>query len=322
MNRSRQLLAIAIGFMGGLLSVGSALADGYPNKPISLVVPFAAGGGSDQIARGFAKVLEAALPAVVVVENRPGASGILAAQSVARAAPDGYTLFMTTNTTQSAAPHLFKKLPYDPVADFEPITAVARGSVILVVAGSSPIRSVAELIAEGKKRQMTFGAATSSARVAAEMFGQVTGVKSLHVPYKAIQQVLTELIGGQIDYTFGDSTTAFPLHKAGRLRALGYAGSKRSPAMPEVPTFQEAGLKDFEFYYWAAFYAPKGTPPEIVKRLNEVLVRGNQTEGMLAIYAQALMEPFTTTPEGLAAFQRDETMKWGRVIKAAGIEPE
>ena len=309
--------------MGCLALVEAAGAQTYPSKPIMLVVPFSAGSGTDQVARGMAQVITTALNgAAVVVDNKPGASGMIAAQSVAKAPPDGYTLFMTTNTTQSANPHLFKKLAYDPVGDFTPVAAIARGSMVLVLPGTSPIKSVAEFIAAARAKPLTFGAGNSSSRVAAEMFSQMTNTKSVYVPYKGNPQAVTDLVGGQLDFMFADTATALPLVQAGRLKALAYAGEKRSSALPNLPTLDESGVKGYALYYWVAVYAPKGTPPELVKRLNEVFIKGVNSSVMGSVYSQALLDVFTTTPEGLAQFQRSETDKWGRVIKAAGIEPE
>ncbi len=306
-----------------LMMAGSALAQNYPSRPITLVVPFAPGSGTDQVARGMSQALHATLPgATVIVENKPGAGGQIAARTVATAPNDGYTLFLTTNTTQSANPHLYKELSYDPVADFVPIAAIARGSMFLALPASSPIKSVAELIAEGKKRTLTFGAGNSSSRVAAEMFSQMTGIKLLYVPYKSNPQAVTDLVSGEIDVMFADPASSLPLLRAGKLKALAYAGDKRSPAMPDLPTLQESGVKDYVLYYWVAGYAPKGTPPDVVTRLNEAIVKGVSSDVVTRVYNQAWLEPFTTTPEGLAKFQRDETEKWGRVIKAAGIQPE
>ncbi len=321
--KNRRALVTALLLCGATALSGQASAQPYPSKPITLVVPFSPGSGTDQVARGMAQVIASAFNgATVVVDNKPGASGMIAAQAVAKAPADGYTLFMTTNTTQSANPHLFKKLPYDPVNDFTPIAAIARGSMVLAVSGSSPIKSVSEFIASAKGKSLTFGAGNSSSRVAAEMFSQMTGIKTLYVPYKSNPQSVTDLVGGQLDFMFADSATAMPLVQAGKLKALGYAGDKRTPAFPNVPTLAESGVKGYELFYWVAVYGPKGLPPELVRRLNEVLLKGVQAEVITSVYAHAVLDAYTTSPDGLAQFQRSETEKWGRVIKAAGIEAE
>jgi tripartite-type tricarboxylate transporter receptor subunit TctC len=298
-------------------------AQTYPSKPITIVVPFSAGSGTDQVARGMAQVIAAELHgAAVVIDNKPGASGMIAAQAAARAPADGYTLFMTTNTTQSANQYLFKKLSYDPIADFAPVGALAKGAMVLTVAAASPIRTVAEFTAAARKKSTTFGAGNSSSRVAGELYKQSTGANLTYVPYKANPQAIVDLLGGQIDVMFADTATALPLIKSGKLRALGYTGLQRSPALPSVPTLDESGIKGYELSYWVAVYAPRGTPPEIVRRLNEILTKGVRSDIVTAVFANAVLDPYTTTPEGLAQFQRAETEKWGRIIKAAGIEPE
>jgi len=321
--KTRLANLVACLLLGSTALIDGAWAQSYPSKPIMLVVPFSPGSGTDQVARGMAQVITSALNgATVVVDNKPGASGMIAAQAVAKAPADGYTLFMTTNTTQSANPHLFKKLSYDPVGDFTPVAAIARGSMVLVLPGNSPIKSVGDFITAAKNKPLTFGAGNSSSRVAAEMFSQMTGTKTLYVPYKGNPQAVTDLVGGQLDFMFADTATALPLVQAGRLKAIAYAGDKRSAAVPSLPTLDEAGVKGYELYYWVAVYAPKGTPPELVKRLNDILVTGVHSSVMTTIYTQAVLDIFTTTPDGLAQFQRAETEKWGRVIKAAGIEAE
>ncbi len=316
-------LAGAAVIAAGCVGVGLAHAQTFPSKPITLVVPFSPGSGTDQVARGLAQVIASSLGgATVIVDNKPGASGMIAAQTVAKASPDGYTLFLTTNTTQSANPHLFKKLPYDPVADFAPVAALARGSMVLALPPGSPIKTVADFIAAGKQKSLSFGAGNSSSRVAAEMLSQMTGIKALYVPYKSNPQAVTDLVGGQLDFMMADMATALPLVQSGRLKAVAYAGDKRSSSVPNLPTLDESGVKGYELFYWVAMYAPKGTPPDLVRRLNDIVVKGVRSDTMHSIFAQAVLDIYTTTPEGLAQFQRSETEKWGRVIKAAGIEAE
>jgi tripartite-type tricarboxylate transporter receptor subunit TctC len=247
---------------------------------------------------------------------------MIAAQAVARAPADGYTLFMTTNTTQSANPHLYKKLSYNPVTDFAPVAALAKGAMVLAVPANSPARSVADFIAYSRKKPFNFGAGNSSSRVAGELFKQMTGADLTFVPYKSNPQAVTDLVGGQLDVMFADTATTLPLIQSGRLKALGYTGMQRTAVLPSVPTLDEAGVKGYELSYWVAVYAPRGTPPEIVRRLNAAFNKAVRSEGVGTVYAQAILDVYTTTPEGLAEFQRSETEKWGRIIKGAGIEPE
>ena len=306
-----------------LLLAGLVHAQGYPTKPITLVVPFSAGSGTDQLARGMAQAIANDLPgAVLIIDNKPGASGFIGAQTVARAPADGYTLFMTTNTTQSANPHLFKKLPYDPVKDFEPITALAKGAMVLTVPASSPYSTVADFTAGARKSSLNYGAGNSSSRVAGEMFKQMTSTHLSYIPYKSNPQAVTDLIGNQLDVMFADTATALPLVRASKLKALAYTGTQRTSALPNVPTLDEAGVKGYELSYWVAVYATRGTPPDIVSKLNAAFVKAARSDAVKSVYASSVLDVFTTTPAELARFQADETGKWGRVIKAAGIEAE
>lgn len=323
MKTSLTRAAHALLFAAAALVSAGAQAQAWPSHPITLVVPFAAGSGTDQVARGVAQVIQAEFPgSSVVIDNRPGASGMIAAQAAARAAPDGYTLFLTTNTTQSANQFLFKKLPYDPVADFTPVGGLGRGAMVLALPSTSPIKTLPELIAASKKRPQNFGAGNSSSRVAGELFKQMTGAALTYVPYKSNPQAVTDLVGGQIDLMFADTATALGLVNSGKLKALAYTGAQRSPELPSIPTIDESGVKGYELTYWVAAYAPHGTPPELVRRLNDAIVKGLKTPTMENIFKQIVLDPFPTTVEGLAQFQRAETEKWGRVIKGAGIEPE
>ncbi|NDZ15658.1 ABC transporter substrate-binding protein [Variovorax sp. WS11] len=311
--------------LAALLAAGSAAAQGYPEKPITFVVPFAAGSATDQIARALGNGVTAEAKQPVVIDNKAGASGFIASQQVAKAAPDGYTVLITTNTTHAANEHLFKKLPYDPVKDFAPVAALGKGGQIMVVRPDFPAKTVAEFVALAKKDpgKHSFGSGSSSSRMAGELLQQLADIKLLHVPYKSNPLAVTDLLGGQIDMMITDTATGLPQVKAGKLRALGVSGAKRSPLAPEVPTIAEAGVKGYEMGYWFAAYAPAKTPPAVVKRLNELLVKAAKSEATkTAFYDPTGTEVFTSTPEELAKFQAGESQKWGRIVKAAGIEAE
>ncbi len=299
-------------------------AQDYPSKPISLVVPFGPGSGTDQFARVLAQALGDDLRVPIVVENKGGTAGFIAAQYVAKAAPDGYTLLTTTNTTQSANEHLFKKLPYDPVKDFAPITLVSTGQMLLLVRPDSPYKTLADLIAAAKKApgKLSFGAGSSSSQVASELLKQMAHVDALYVPYKSNPLALTDLIGGQIDFMFADAPTALPQVQGGKLRALAASGSKRVAAAPDVPTVAEAGVKGYDMSYWFAIYAPAGTPAAIVNKLNQAFAKATTSEGFKNFMAKTSGEVSLSTPEGLAQFQAADSKKWGQVIRAAGIKPE
>ncbi|MBN9321060.1 MAG: tripartite tricarboxylate transporter substrate binding protein [Delftia acidovorans] len=301
-----------------------ALAQDYPSKPITFVVPFAAGSATDQLARALGQTVTTATKQAVVVENKGGASGMIAAQQVARSAADGYTVLITTNTTHAANQHLYKKLPYDAVKDFAPVAGLGKGGQVLVVRADAPYRNVGDLLAAAKKQpgKLSFGSGSSSSRVAGEMLKQLAGVDLMHVPYKSNPLAITDLLGGQIDLMITDTSTGVPQVKSGKLRALGYSTTKRSPQLPEVPTLEEAGVKGYDMGYWFAAYAPAGTPEAVVARLNRLLSDAVHSAGAKSFFEMSGSEGWTATPQELAAFQAGETQKWGQVIKAAGIQPE
>ena len=318
----RRILTAAVGL--ALALPGLAGAQAFPARPITLVVPFAAGSATDQLARALGQSLTEQTRQAVVVDNKAGASGMLAAQLAARAAADGHTVLITTNTTHAANEHLFKKLPYDPVKDFLPVTGLGKGGQVLVVKADAPYRSVAELLAAARKApgKLTFGSGSSSSRVAGEMLKQLASVDLLHVPYKSNPLAITDLLGGQIDLMITDTATGVPQVKAGKLRALGFSTQTRSPQLPEVPTIDEAGVKGYDMGYWFAAYVPAGTPAPVVARLNELLVAAVKGSAAKAFFDNGGVTPWTSSADELAKFQLAETAKWGKVIKAAGIEPE
>jgi tripartite-type tricarboxylate transporter receptor subunit TctC len=323
-NRRRVLIALTA--IAAATGTGHVLAQGdaYPAKPINFVVPFAAGSATDQLARALGQSITADTKQAVVVDNKAGASGMLAAQTVARAAPDGYTVLITTNTTHAANEHLYKKLPYDPVKGFAPVTGLGKGGQVLVVRAQAPYKSLGDLLAAARKSpgKLSFGSGSSSSRVAGELFKQMSGTDILHVPYKSNPLAITDLLGGQIDMMITDTSTGVPQITAGKLRALGVSTGKRLPLLPDVPTIDEAGVKGYDMGYWFAAYAPAGTPAPVVARLAGLLSAGLKTPAAKSFFETSGGEPFPTTPEALAKFQAEESKKWGRVIEAAGIEPE
>ncbi len=306
------------------LAPALGLAQAFPDKPITFVVPFAAGSATDQLARAIGQAVTSDTKVSVVVDNKPGANSFIGAQTAAKAKPDGYTVFITTNTTQAANEHLFKKLPYDPVKDFAPVTALGRGGQIMVVNPSLPVNNVKEFIALAKSKpgKLSFGSGSSSSRVAGEMFKQLTGTYVLNIPYKSNPPAVTDLLGGQIDMMITDMATGLPQVKAGKLKALGVSTKQRSPLAPDLPTLEEAGVKGYEMTYWFAAYVPAGTPADVVGKLNEILVKAARSSGAAGFYQSTGTEIFTSTPAELGRFQVAESQKWGRIIKAAGIVPE
>ena len=301
-----------------------AHAQNYSAKVITFVVPFAAGSATDQLARVLGQEVSHEAKQPVIVDNKAGANGFIAAQFVAKAAADGHTVFVTTNTTQSANQHLFKKLPYDPVKDFEPVTALGRGGNILIVHPSIPAKDVGELIklAKAQPGKLSFGSGSSASRVSGELFQQMAGVQLLHVPYKSNPLAVNDLLGGQINLMFTDTATGLPQVKSGKVRALGVTSKKRTPLAPDVPTIDEAGVKGYELTYWFAAYVPAKTPRTVIARLHDLLVSATRAPSPHTFYQTSGTEVFVSTPDELGKFQAAEAEKWGRIIKAAGIEPE
>lgn len=323
-HRRRALATAAATLALALAGTASAQAPAYPSKAITFIVPFAAGSATDQLARALGQSVTTDTKQPVVVDNKAGASGMIAAQAAAKAPADGYTVLITTNTTHAANEHLYKKLSYDPVKDFTPVTGLGKGGQVLVVNAKSPYKSLAELLAVAKKDpgKLSFGSGSSSSRMAGEMLKQLAHVDILHVPYKSNPLAITDLLGGQIDMMITDTSTGVPQIKSGKLRALGYSTQKRGAQLPDVPTIAEAGVKGYDMGYWFAAYVPAGTPAPVVARLNELLGHATKSAAAQSFFENAGSEAWSTTPEELAKFQAAETQKWGKVIKAAGIEPE
>ncbi|WP_251863764.1 tripartite tricarboxylate transporter substrate binding protein [Achromobacter sp. Marseille-Q4962] len=309
--------------LAAALPLGAQARD-FPSRPITFIVPFAAGSATDQIGRAIGQGVTEQTGQAVVIENKPGASAMIGAAAAARAAPDGYTVLITTNTTHAANEHLYKTLTYDPVRDYAPLTLLGKGGQIMVVNPSSPARTVGDFLDQARKNpgKLSFGSGSSSSRIAGELLQQMADIKLLHVPYKSNPLAITDLLGGQIDMMITDTATGLPQVKSGKLRALGVTGLARSALAPDVPTIAEAGVPGYEMGYWFAAYAPAGTPPDVVERLNELLVQATQTAPAKQFYAQTGTDPATSTPDELAKFQQAESKKWGDIIEKAGIQPE
>lgn len=321
----RTIMGAALGaLMMAALPASAQQAANFPSKPITFVVPFAAGSATDLIARALGQAVTQSTGQSVIVENKGGASGMIAAQAAARAPADGYTVLITTNTTHAANEHLYKKLPYDPVKDFVPLTGLGKGGQVLVVNASAPFNSVQELLEHAKKSpgKLSFGSGSSSSRMAGEMLKQLGGVDILHVPYKSNPLAITDLMGGQIDLMITDVSTGVPQIQAGKLKALGFSTEERSVMLPDVPTIAEAGVKGYNMGYWFAAYAPAGTPTDVVNKLTQLLGDAVESKSAEGFYKQSGTSKWRSTSEELAKFQAEETKKWGEVVKAAGIQPE
>jgi tripartite-type tricarboxylate transporter receptor subunit TctC len=318
-------IALAASLVAGLLaSAPPALAQSYPTRPIKLVVPFAAGSATDALARILGQKLTAAEGWTVLIENIVGASGMMAAQNVARAAADGHAVFVTSNTTHAANQSLFKKLTYDPIGDFEPVGKLGTITLALAVHPSVPAGNAKELIAYGKANpgKLTFGSGSSSSRIAGEMLKTLAGFDMLHVPYKSNPMAITDLLGGQISLVFADVSTTLPQIRAGKVKGLGVSSAQRSALAPDLPTMIEAGVPGYDLTAWFAAFVPAKTPQPIVAKLNAALNAAMADKATRDALLAAGIEPLTGTPDDLRAFVVSETQKWADIVKAAGIQPE
>ena len=306
------------------LSTAATRADTYPSKAITIIVPFGAGSATDTITRVAAQHLSVALKQNVVVENKPGANGAIAAAFVARSAPDGYTLFMSTNSPHSAAPYLNRNIGYDPAKDFAPVTRMGSYTLILVVHPSVSATSVPELIAYAKANpgKLSFASGNTSGIVAGETLKAWAKLDMLHVPYKSAPPALNDVLAGRVSMMFTDLTTGLPHVRANSLRALAQTRKVRSKLFPEVPTLHEAGVTDFEMDSWAGIFAPAGTPKDIIVKLNTELRRIIDSPDVTSRLGTAGFEAFSSSPEELEEFAKAQLVKWGKMVKDAGIQPE
>lgn len=315
----------AIHWFGACLLVVSSLvlADTYPSKPIRLVVPYPAGQGTDVMARAIGDKLAEALGKPVVVDNRPGAGGNIGTEVAARAASDGYTLIMGTNATHAMNASLYSSVPFDHIRDFAPVALVGTLPLMIVAHPSAPASSPKELVdlARARPGGLNFGFGSTSGRVAIELFKRNAGVDVVPVSYRGATAVLTDLMGGQIQYAAETVATVLPHVKAGKIKAIAVTSSKRTQLAPDVPTVQESGLS-YEVVGWNALFAPRGTPPEIVQRLNAEVNRVVQTAEVRTRMASIGFDPASGSPADLATFVRTETDKWSQIIKAAGLRAD
>jgi tripartite-type tricarboxylate transporter receptor subunit TctC len=316
---ARILSAVAFSFIAF-----AAHAQGYPNKQISIVVPFGPGAGSDIIARIIGAKLSVALGQPVLIENKPGANGVIAASQVARSAPDGYTLFLGTNTPMSAAPSLVKNINFDPVKDFVGLCRVGSFTQLLLVHPNLPIKSIPELIAYAKANpgKLSFASGNASSVLAGETLKRWAGIEMVHVPYRSAPPAVQDVLGGRVSMLFTDLSTGLPHHKSGALRGLATTRLQRSSLLPELPTLDESGVKGFDMDSWAALFAPANTPKDIVTKLNTELRKIIDTPEVKAQIAATGFEAFSSSTDELDAFVKAQLVKWTKMIKDAGIEPE
>jgi len=308
-----------------LLWAGLASAQAYPSKPIRAVVPFAAGSATDQIGRAFAQKMSETLGQPIVIDNKPGVNGMLGAAEVAKAAPDGYTILVGTNSTNAALKSLMKQLPYDQDTAFAPVAYMGSVPLIMAVNNDVPAKNLKELVdlAKSKPGHVTFASASTSQLVSTEMLNGMAGTKMTNVPYKSGPAAMTDLIGGQVMMFSADFAVMLPQVKAGKVRGLAVTSAKRSAAVPELPTVNEAlGLKDYELIAYFAVFAPAGTPPDIVAKLNQAVNAAAQSKDIQEKFAGIGFAVEPGTPQQLAERSKAETAKWAKAIKEAGIQPQ
>lgn len=310
--------------IASLICVASSVcAQTYPNKPVKLVVPFGAGSATDTVARQVGQLLSEALGQQFIVDNKAGANGSIGAEFVAKAAPDGYTLIMSTNTPHAANPSLMKKINYDPVKDFAPIARVANIPFVLVVNNDIAAKSLTELIELVRKQpgKYSYASGSSGSIISGAALASGAKIDLLHVPYKSIPPGLTDVIGGQVSMIFADLVTGLPQIKAGKVRALAVTSAEPSAMLPGVPPMGSV-VKSFELVAWFALFAPANTPADIVKKLNAEVMKALARPDIRDKLAASGLSVQTSTPEQLATFQKLEIARWSTMVKDAGIQPE
>lgn len=302
-----------------------AQAQTYPGKAIRIIVPFAAGTGTDTLARLAGQHIADALKQPVVVDNRAGANGAIGADAVAKSRPDGYTLLVTTNTTQAANPSLMKSLPYDPQKDFAPVSLVGKGSFVLATRTNAPFNTLAEFMAYARKNpgKVSYGSANSSGIIAGATLALRSQLDLIHVPYKSGPAALNDVLGGQTSTLFIDLASALPHLRSGKLKALGVTTAQPHPLLPGVPSLSSApGMTGFDLSYWTAVYAPAGTPAPILQTLNQQLAQFTGSKEVIDRFADLGFTIEGSSSAQLEQFTRSEIGKWRGLIAAAGIEPE
>jgi tripartite-type tricarboxylate transporter receptor subunit TctC len=313
----RILLAFALA--APLIALGQ-----YPGKPIRVVVPFPAGSATDTITRILANSVSQSLGQPLVVENKAGADGAIAAAEVAKSPADGYTLLMATNSPMSAVPAMKKNPPYDPVNDFSPITDIGRYTFFIVVHPSVPAKTLSELIAYARANpgKLNYATGNTTGIVSTAFFASQAGIKLVHVPYKGEPQAITDLVAGRVQLMFASSSTSLPHIREGRLHALVTTLPKRSALLPEVPSIAEAGMPQFSITSWAGLFGPAQLPREIVQRLNKEFVDAMKRPEVQSAMERQAFTLSSSTPEQLAAFVKEQMESYRRTLRVAGVEPE
>ncbi len=305
------------------LLVSAVQAQQYPSKPMRILVPYAPGGGTDILARLFAQKLGESWGQTIVVDNRPGADGMIGAGIVAHSSPDGHTLVLVV-AAHVINPSLKAKMPFDVIKDFAPVTLVAASPWVVVINPTVPANSIKELVALAKAQpgRLSFGSSEPSSRLAGELFKSQASIDLLHVPYKGGAQIMIDLLGGHIQIGFTSVLTVLQHYKSGKLRVLGVGSANRSPSMPDIPTVIEAGLPGYETSAWYGMYAPAATPKEIVTKIQREIARISSQPDIKERLSQLGAEPVANSPDDFAAFTKREMAKYAKVVRDAGIRPE
>lgn len=314
-------------FLAGAALAAAALpcvaAPAWPERPIKLILPFPAGSATDGTARVIAEDLRKGLGQPVIIENQAGADGNIAAMNVKRAAPDGYTLLMSTNSAHAVNKTLYSHLAFDPEKDFEPVAGLISIPLTLLVRNDFPADDMAAFVRVAKQRSgsnpLSFGSGNTSGQVAASLMRSAAGVEITQVPYRGTPQALTDLVGGQIDALMADPYSSMGFVTSGQLKVLAVTGSERHPLLPKAPTMAEAGYKDVQVVTWAALFAPAKTDPVIVERLSKEVEKSLSRQETKAAVQKMAMTPMVMSPGELRNFVRSETERWGRLVKQAGI---
>lgn len=316
-------------FLYGVLALAAALAHAqqiYPAKTVRVIIPYPPGGGNDIIGRAIADELTRRLGQQFIVDNRPGASTIIGAELAARAVPDGYTLFVASQTTFAIVPNLRAKVPYDPLRDYEPISLLATQPYLLVVHPSLPVTTVKQLIALAKSRPGKIVYASPSigtgGHLSAEMFKIMTGIDMLHIPYKGAAPAAADLVGGHVSVMFATTSSVHPLVVSGKLRGIAVTSLQRLGSLPNVPTIAESGVPGFETIQWVAMHGPRGTSHEVVERLNATIAASAKSQDFRSRMAAQGYEAESSTPQQLAARIKTELERFGKLIKAIGLKDE
>lgn len=302
----------------------STQAQEFPSKPFKMIVAFGPGGSGDTLARLISQSITEQTGKPVVVDNLGGANGFIAARAIATAAPDGHTMILTSQGTQVANPAMLKELPYDPVKDLAPVSAVMRGGLVMVVRKDLPVNSVAELTALAKAQpgKLTFASASTTTRVGSELYLSISGAKMVNVNYRSAAQAMTDVINGSVDMLFVDLVPALEPIKTGRVKPLAVSTMKRNESLPDLPTMIEAGVPGFDFTGWLAVYAPGKTPRPILDKLSAMVNTAMASPRLVELSKKLASEPIPGTPDDLAQLQARELALWERIVKEAGIEKE